>query len=153
MKAYECVFIVSTELSEEEQGELLNKFRDVVTSNGGEIAEEIVWGRRRLAYPINKKDFGHYVVWYIQGAGTTVDELHRQFGYNEHILRYQSIQVESIAEEVSYFMELLKRPTEEEEAAAAKEEKKEDAKESKEEATPAAEAEATEETKTEESAA
>ena len=53
MKAYECVFIVSTELSEEEQGELLNKFRDVVTSNGGEIAEEIVWGRRRLAYPIN----------------------------------------------------------------------------------------------------
>ncbi len=160
MKAYECVFIVSTELSEEEQGELLNKFRDVVTSNGGEIAEEIVWGRRRLAYPINKKDFGHYVVWYINGEGKTLDELHRQFGYNEHILRYQSIQVESIAEEVSYFMELLKRPTEEEEAAAAKEEKAKEEKakddkpeEAKDETAPAAEAESTEEAKTEESAA
>jgi small subunit ribosomal protein S6 len=110
MRSYETVFILSTDLSEEEQSALLDRFRELVANNGGEIVEECVWGRRRLAYPIQKKEFGLYLIWYINGTGATLDELHRQLGYTEQILRYQSIRVESIADEVSAFRELIKEP-------------------------------------------
>ena len=66
VRDYEAVFITSADLNSEEQAELLDRVRGFVARFEGQICREYFWGRRKLAYPINKKDYGIYHLWYLQ---------------------------------------------------------------------------------------
>ncbi|MCA9444169.1 MAG: 30S ribosomal protein S6, partial [Candidatus Omnitrophica bacterium] len=59
---YETLYIISPDLSEEDQNALRAKVVDVIKANGGEIVKDEVWGKRKLAYPIKKKTDGVYVL-------------------------------------------------------------------------------------------
>ena len=83
---YETVFIVNTELGEEKVQELVAKFKGRIEKNATvENVDE--WGKRRLAYPINDKNDGYYVLVNFKGEGSFTAELERLFGINENILR------------------------------------------------------------------
>ena len=64
-------------------------------------------GRRRLAYEIEGNDFGVYHTWYFTGSGKTVDELQRQFGYSDNVLRHQIVKVEDLDTEAAFMQSLI----------------------------------------------
>ena len=84
--SYETLFIIDAQLSEEAIKALIEKFTSLIASNGtlGEISE---WGKRRLAYPINDKNEGYYVLVNFEAEGAFPAELERIFGITEGIMR------------------------------------------------------------------
>ena len=65
VRDYEAVFITAADLNNEEQAELLDRVRGFIARFEGQICREYFWGRRKLAYPIKKKDYGIYHLWYL----------------------------------------------------------------------------------------
>ena len=107
MKGYELVFITDPNLSEKDQAVVLKKFKKNLTEFGGKLIHEYVWGRRRLAYEIAGNDFGVYHAWYFKGIGKTVDELQRQFGFSDDVLRNQIVKTEDLDAEASFLHNLI----------------------------------------------
>ena len=107
MTGYELVFITDPNLSEKDQTVVLKKFKKNLTEFGGKLIHEYVWGRRRLAYEIAGNDFGVYHAWYFTGIGKTVDELQRQFGFSDDVLRNQIVKTEDLDAEASFLHNLI----------------------------------------------
>ena len=89
MNRYELTYIIDTALEETARNELIAKFSDLIAQNGGEIekVDETFWGKRRLAYPINDKPEGYYVLVKFDSEPAFPAELDRVFGITEGILR------------------------------------------------------------------
>ena len=86
MHSYETLFVISPELSEEDTKALVEKFTGLIAENG-ELGEVSEWGRRRLAYPINYKTEGYYVLVNFKSEPSFPAELERIFGITDGILR------------------------------------------------------------------
>ena len=132
VRDYEAVFITAADLSSEEQAELLNRVRGFIARFEGQICREYFWGHRKLAYPIKKKDYGIYHLWYLSGGGAMLEELERQFGYSEQVIRAQIIKVEDWESAAAKFESIVElKPAEE----ANEEDNDSDAVETEEEST------------------
>lgn len=86
MNSYETLFVVDCSLGEDAVKELVNKFTTLIADNGA-IDSVDEWGKRRLAYPINDKNDGYYVLVNFKSEGSFTAELERVFGITEGILR------------------------------------------------------------------
>ena len=84
--SYETLFIIDASLSEEAIKGLVDKFTALIAEHG-KISDVNEWGKRRLAYPINDKEEGYYVLVNFKSEGSFTAELERLFGINENILR------------------------------------------------------------------
>jgi len=91
IKNYELMVIVSPKLSNDEADAANEAILSQVRENGGEIAKTDPWGRRMLAYPINKMQEGYYYVNYFSLESTTVKMLKRLMNINENILRHMFV--------------------------------------------------------------
>ena len=91
MRAYELMVILDPNLEERTVAPSLDTYLNVVRQDGGSVENVDVWGRRRLAYEINKKPEGIYAVIELKAEPATVKELDRQLGLNESILRTKVI--------------------------------------------------------------
>lgn len=107
MTGYELVFITTPTIIEDDLAVVLKKFKKNLTGYGGKLIHEYVWGRRRLAYEIAGNDFGVYHVWYFTGSGKTVDELQRQFGYSDDVLRNQIVKTDDLDAEAAFLHNLI----------------------------------------------
>ncbi len=87
MRAYELMIILDPGLEERTVQPSLDKYLNVVRTDGGTVESIEVWGRRRLAYEIQKNAEGIYAVVNLTAEPATVKELDRQLGLNESILR------------------------------------------------------------------
>ena len=87
MRQYELMVILDHELDERTVAPSLDKFLAVVAKDGGTIDNIDIWGRRRLAYEIKKKAEGIYAVVSMSAEPATAQELDRQLGLNESVLR------------------------------------------------------------------
>ncbi|WP_110207191.1 30S ribosomal protein S6 [Nocardioides daejeonensis] len=87
MRAYEVMVILSPEIDERVVETSLDKYLAVIRNDGGTVEKVDVWGRRRLAYEINKFPEGIYAVLSLQAEPATVKEFDRQLSLNESILR------------------------------------------------------------------
>jgi len=87
VRAYELMVILDPNLEERTVAPSLDTYLNVVRNDGGSIDNVDVWGRRRLAYEINKFAEGIYAVVSLQAEPATVKELDRQLGLNESVLR------------------------------------------------------------------
>ena len=65
MNQYEVMYVIDTALEEQARSELINRFSNLVAQNGGTVDRVDEWGKRRLAYAINYKTEGYYVLMYI----------------------------------------------------------------------------------------
>ncbi len=88
MNQYEVLYIITPELDEEKTKATVEKFSGIVTANGGEIVSVDEWGKRRLAYPIDYKIDGYYVLMTFASAPEFPKELERNYKIDEKILRY-----------------------------------------------------------------
>ena len=107
MTGFELVFIIDPSLSDKELESLQKNIKMSLSKSDGKLVHEYIWGRRRLAYEIEGNDFGVYHIWYFTGSGKTVDELQRQFGYSDNVLRHQIVKVEDLDTEAAFMQSLL----------------------------------------------
>ncbi|WP_018157570.1 30S ribosomal protein S6 [Demetria terragena] len=87
MRQYELMIILDPESDERNVQPALDKMLGVVTKDGGSVNNVDIWGRRRLAYDIQKKSEGIYVVVSLTAESATAQELNRQLGLNESVMR------------------------------------------------------------------
>ena len=90
---YETTFIVNASLEDTQVDTLLTHISEVITRNGGEIKAVNKWGRKRLAYTIQKKNNGFYVNIEFEAPGSTLLQLERAYILDENILRFLTIQL------------------------------------------------------------
>ncbi|MDD3766947.1 MAG: 30S ribosomal protein S6 [Eubacteriales bacterium] len=83
---YETIFIIDKDQTEEQVNEIVEKFKALISSEG-EIESVDVWGKRRLAYPINDKNEGYYVLINFSSKPDFPKELERIYGITEEIVR------------------------------------------------------------------
>ena len=91
MRQYELMVILDPELEERTVAPSLDQFLGVVRQGGGSVEKVDIWGRRRLAYEIQKKTEGIYAVVDLTAEPATVKELDRQLNLNESVLRTKVI--------------------------------------------------------------
>ena len=94
MRRYEMMIILDPALEENTVQPSLEQFLTVVTNEGGAVDKVDVWGRRRLSYDIEKKSEGIYAVVDMRAEPGTVQELDRQLGLNEAVLRTKVLRPE-----------------------------------------------------------
>ena len=87
MRHYEIVFIVHPDQSEQVPG-MIERYRTMVTGQGGRIHRLEDWGRRQLTYPIQKVHKAHYVLMNIEVGQETLNELEHAFKFNDAVLRH-----------------------------------------------------------------
>ena len=91
MNKYEAMYIVTPEMEDEAIKGVIEKFSGIITANGGEIGKTDEWGRKKLAYPIDYKTEGYYVLVNFAAAPELPRELERNFRNDESILRYMVV--------------------------------------------------------------
>ncbi len=141
MRHYEIVFMVHPDQSEQVPA-MIQRYSDIVTNVEGKIHRLEDWGRRQLAYPINKLHKAHYVLMNIEAPQAAIDELETSFRYNDVVIRNMIMRTKDAVTEASAM-------------AVAKEDRRDERREVKKEVTetpaaPAPVAEATEEAASEE---
>jgi small subunit ribosomal protein S6 len=94
MRHYEMMIILDPSLEENTVQPSLEQFLTVVTAGGGSVDKVDVWGRRRLAYEIDKRSEGIYAVIDMNAMPDSVAELDRQLGLNEAVLRTKVLRME-----------------------------------------------------------
>lgn len=88
MNSYELLYILNNELSDEAKDAVVDKLSAVVTDNGGTVDSVEKWGTRRLAYPINFKTEGYYVLVNFSAPATLPGELERIMRINDAVVRF-----------------------------------------------------------------
>ncbi|MGB5324991.1 MAG: 30S ribosomal protein S6 [Pseudomonadales bacterium] len=86
MRHYEIVFMVHPDQSEQVPG-MIERYTGSITKDGGKMHRVEDWGRRQLAYPINKISKAHYVLMNVEASQPALDELTTNFRYNDAVLR------------------------------------------------------------------
>jgi small subunit ribosomal protein S6 len=92
MRHYEVVFIVHPDQSEQVPA-MIERYKGLVTTNGGQLHRLEDWGRRQLAYPIQKVHKAHYVLMNIECDNKTLEELEHAFKFNDAVLRHLTMKM------------------------------------------------------------
>ena len=92
MRHYEIVFIVHPDQSEQVPA-MVERYKTLVTTHGGQIHRLEDWGRRQLAYPIQKLHKAHYVLMNIECNGEVLTELEHGFKFNDAVLRHLTVKM------------------------------------------------------------
>ena len=92
-RQYEVVFIVDP-TADDEVGRLTDNFKQVVVDQGGSITKAETMGKRQLAYEIQHKKEGTFVLMEIEGSGREIAELERRMRVNDRVLRYLTVRVD-----------------------------------------------------------
>ena len=108
MRHYEVVFLVHPDQSEQVNG-MVDRYRTLIESNGGAIHRLEDWGRRQLAYPINKVHKAHYVLMNIEVNAATLAELSSAFRFNDAVLRHLTVARSKAETTPSVMMKVVER--------------------------------------------
>jgi len=88
MAMYETIFILDSLLSTEEIEKIINRVKEIIETNDGKVVSIDKWGKRRLAYEIQKKQYGFYVAIEFDGEGSLISVLGNEYNFNDKVLRY-----------------------------------------------------------------
>lgn len=90
-KRYESTFIIKGSLQEQDVDQIVHKAEDLITKNGGSIVEMERWGRRKLAYDIERETQGFYISAHFTAPAPTIAKLERQFQLDENVIRWLTL--------------------------------------------------------------
>jgi small subunit ribosomal protein S6 len=117
MRHYEVVFLVHPDQSEQVNG-MVERYRTMVESGSGRIHRLEDWGRRQLAYPIQKIHKAHYILMNIECDQAVLDELESAFRFNDAVIRHMTIRRKHAITEPSPLVKSEKEERSEAPAAA-----------------------------------
>ena len=133
MRHYEVVFLVHPDQSEQVPA-MIDRYKAIVTDNGGAIHRLEDWGRRQLAYPIQKIHKAHYVLLNIECDKVALEELQTAFRFNDAVIRDLIINKDEAETEVSVIAAKPERNVEVREEVEVEEDNADDADDNSEEA-------------------
>ena len=110
LRNYEVMLIADGGLTDEEAEKLFEKFKAIVTEKAGVVKFTESWGRRKLAYEINKKSYGVYQLLWIEANGEIIEEIERQVGYDDLMLKSFVLSVDNLEEAYQEFVGLKENP-------------------------------------------
>ena len=108
MRHYEVCFIVHPDQSEQVPA-MVDRYKATITTGGGKVHRVEDWGRRQLAYPIDKLVKAHYVLMNIECGKPVLDELEHAFRYNDAVLRHLCVGMTKAATTPSPMMKIVER--------------------------------------------
>ena len=111
MRHYEIVFMVHPDQSEQVPG-MIERYSNTITKDGGSVHRLEDWGRRQLAYPINKIHKAHYVLMNVEASNDAMDELTTTFRYNDAVIRNLVIRRDEPVADESFIMKAEKESRE-----------------------------------------
>ncbi|MBD1574443.1 30S ribosomal protein S6 [Vibrio sp. S17_S38] len=129
MRHYEIVFMVHPDQSEQVAG-MIERYTGSITEAGGTIHRLEDWGRRQMAYPINKLHKAHYVLMNVEAGQEVIDELETAFRFNDAVLRNMIMRTKGAVTEQSIMLKVREERAE----RAPRREDREDRSEAKPEA-------------------
>jgi small subunit ribosomal protein S6 len=94
MRNYEFTFIVHPDVEDEGMTAVVEKVGQFITDGGGQVTNVDHWGRRRLAYPIQRQKEGYYVLMHVQLDTQSIGELERNLKLTEEVIRYLLVRIE-----------------------------------------------------------
>ncbi len=103
MRHYEVVFLVHPDQSEQVPA-MIERYRSIVETEGGQVHRLEDWGRRQLAYPIAKAHKAHYVLMNIECTQNSIDELSSAFRFNDAVIRNMIIRRDEAVTEPSFMV-------------------------------------------------
>ena len=111
MRHYEVVFMVHPDQSEQVPG-MIERYTGVITKDGGQVHRLEDWGRRQLAYHINKVHKAHYILMNVEASNEAMEELTTTFRYNDAVIRNLVIRRDDPVTEESLIMKAEKEDRE-----------------------------------------
>jgi small subunit ribosomal protein S6 len=94
VRIYETIYICPPNLSDEQMDEFSDLVREIIYDNGGKIIKQENWGRKRLAYEIQKFSDGYYFYFLYGGELVNIDELERRLRYSEECIRFLTVRLD-----------------------------------------------------------
>ena len=98
MPLYECVFIARNDVTQQQVEAIAEQVAATLAEQGGEVRKREYWGLRGLAYRIKKNRKGHYMLLGVEASPAAMQEVERQLGLNEDVLREMTLRIEAIDE-------------------------------------------------------
>lgn len=94
MRNYEALYIIKPELEEEKIAAVVEKFKQLIVDNGGEVTQLEEWGKRKLAYEVKKYREGYYVLMNFKSSVEAARELERIFKISDDVIRYLLVRLD-----------------------------------------------------------
>ena len=94
MRRYETIFIASPTLTDEQADELVRHFEGIVAEQGGELLKTDKWGRKKLAYEVQKFSEGYYTLFEMNARSNLIAELERRFRNNDSVIKFMSVRMD-----------------------------------------------------------
>jgi small subunit ribosomal protein S6 len=91
LNLYEEVLILDPDLDNRTREELVTKVKGLITGEGGEILKTETWGQRKLAYELNKREKGYYILLYFKAPPSSIVKVERLCRVSEHIIKFMII--------------------------------------------------------------
>lgn len=110
MSDYEIITILQVDLTEQQTQAKLDKLKSILTERDSKTVYESAWGRRKLAYSINRQRHGYYHLFYAQATEEALTELRKQAGYDEQILKIFCCGVKDLEKAYQQFEQLKANP-------------------------------------------
>jgi small subunit ribosomal protein S6 len=94
MRHYETIFIASPTLTDEQSDELVKQFEGIIAEQGGELLKTDKWGRKKLAYEVQKFSEGYYTLFEMNAGPDLIAELERRFRNHDSVIKFMSIRTD-----------------------------------------------------------
>jgi len=94
---YESAVLINAALDDQQIDLILTRIKDFIINNGGQIRELDNWGRKRLAYPVEKSKIGYYAIYRFDAPSDLITKLERTYSLDEQILRYVTLKLDNDA--------------------------------------------------------
>lgn len=120
MRRYETIFIINSDISDEDRSLMYDRLKDLIEKDKGLLVMLDVWGDRKLAYEIDKKTRGYYVRLDYCGGGNLVDEMERLFKIDDRVMKYMTVMLKDKVDIDSVKEEIASAQAEDESAAEDK---------------------------------
>lgn len=98
MRYYETLYIMNPDLTDDECRDVVSKFNNLVEKENGVVTKVEEWGKRTLAYEVKKFDKGYYVLLQYCGEPDIIEQLKREIGLDDRVLKYQTIKLSDHAD-------------------------------------------------------
>jgi small subunit ribosomal protein S6 len=109
MRLYDIVVLVTPDLNDEDATKVAAEYKKILTDGGATVVKEEPWGKRRLAFPIQRKRDAHYHYWQVQAEPAAVAEAERRMGLSDQVLRHLAVRVDEELKRSAKMAERLKK--------------------------------------------
>ena len=121
MRRYETIFIASPTLTDEQSDELVKHFEGIIAEQGGELLKTDKWGRKKLAYEVQKFSEGYYTLFEMNAGPNLIAELERRFRNHDAVIKFLSVRMDEAEKAAGRAKQRIERESKRKALAGVKE--------------------------------